>query len=120
METYGNKLDPHRFTRTAFGVKGNRQSIAIPNTPNTNPDRPVSRPRRRRRHRPSNGASRYQSRLGAAKTSAIRWSDRGALYTCVAPHGVEHQPEHARKKTQGNPIALRGPGGWRYGAGVRP
>ena len=35
MATYGNKLDPHRFTRTAFGVKGNRQSIVIPNTPNT-------------------------------------------------------------------------------------
>jgi len=33
MTTFGNKLDPHLSTRMAYGVKGNRQTIVVPNIP---------------------------------------------------------------------------------------
>ena len=35
MSTYGNKLDPHRSVRKAFGLKGIRQSIVVTNNPST-------------------------------------------------------------------------------------
>ena len=35
MSTFGKKLDPHFFARTAFGVKGNRQSYVVTNNPNS-------------------------------------------------------------------------------------
>ena len=35
MSTYGNKLDPYRSVRKAFGLKGIRQSIVVTNNPST-------------------------------------------------------------------------------------
>ena len=36
MTTFGDKLDPYHFARTAWGgVKGNRQSIVVTNNPST-------------------------------------------------------------------------------------
>jgi len=35
MTTFGNKLDPYFSTRTALGVKGNRQKIVVTNNPST-------------------------------------------------------------------------------------
>jgi len=35
MATFGDKLDPYHSARTAFGVKGNRQSIVVTNNPST-------------------------------------------------------------------------------------
>jgi len=35
MTTFGNKLDPHYSTRTAYGVKGYCQKIVVTNNPST-------------------------------------------------------------------------------------
>ena len=35
MATFGKKLDPHFLARTAYGVKGNRQSFVVTNNPSS-------------------------------------------------------------------------------------